>query len=137
MIDVRRAYGILKRFLSWIVDPLRADESITQFTLSVPEAQTTTVDSVQGLRNRPPLVVECPGCTGKIVQPHAYERFDCQHCFRDWPSGSLEEFELIAMVCPRCESDMQHGRRHPQVFDVPEWATCPNCQFHWDLTHWF
>lgn len=137
MVDVRWVLNHLKRFLEWVLGPLRADESITQFTLSVPEAQTTTVDSVQGIRNRPPVIVRCQGCGEQIVQHHAYDRFDCPACYRDWPSGTLDDFELIAMVCPRCQSAMQHGRRHPQTFDVPEWATCPNYQYHWDRVHWF
>jgi hypothetical protein len=32
---------------------------------------------------------------------------------------------------------MEHGQRHPQAFDVPEWATCHNCRYHWEFKHSF
>ena len=128
-------YRAGKRLFEWLVEPLRADE-ITQFTLSIPEAQTTTVDSVQGWQNRPPAVLRCE-CGSEMYQARSTGEIDCEACWRSFEDGSFSEHELVSMICPRCETGMQHGRRHPHVFDIPEWATCPNCQYHWDLNHWF
>jgi hypothetical protein len=130
-------YELLRDLLDRIVDPLRADESIEQFTLSIPEAQTTTVDSVQGWGNRPPAVLACPGCEADMHQHNAIGPISCENCFREFPSETFSDHELRGMTCPRCDADMQYGRRHPQMFDIPEWATCPDCQYHWDLDHWF
>jgi len=130
-------YRFLLSVLDRLVDPLRADEQITKFTLSIPEAQTTTVDSVQGLQNRPPSVLRCPGCEAEMHQHHAMGNIDCPECWREFPEEAYADLELLAMICPRCESEMNHGRRHPMLFDTPEWATCPDCQYHWDLDHWF
>jgi len=130
-------YELLRDLLDRIVDPLRADESIEQFTLSIPEAQTTTVDSVQGWGNRPPAVLACPGCEADMHQHNAIGPISCENCFREFPSETFSDHELRGMTCPRCDADMQYGRRHPQMFDIPEWATCPECQYHWDLDHWF
>jgi hypothetical protein len=134
---VAYTYDLLKRLVDRVVDPLRADESIEQFTLSIPEAQTTTVDSVQGWQNRPPATLVCPGCGSDMHQPSAIGPISCSECFREFPNEEFSEHELRRMTCPRCDADMQYGRRHPQMFDIPEWATCPDCQYHWDLDHWF
>lgn len=130
-------YRALRSLLDRLIDPLRADENITQFTLSVPEAQTTTVDSVQGMSKRPPAVLRCPGCESEMYQMRSMDTIDCGGCWRDFRDDEFSEFELVTMICPRCESSMDHGRRHPKVFDKPEWATCPSCQYHWDIDHWF
>jgi hypothetical protein len=130
-------YRVLKRVVEKIVDPLRADEAIEQFTLAIPEAQTTTVDSVQGWRNRPPAVLACPGCDGEMHQHNAIGNISCSNCFRDFPEEEFADHELVRMNCPRCDHEMKHGRRHPEMYDIPEWATCPNCQYHWDLDHWY
>lgn len=131
------AVRAVKRLLIRVTDPLTADEEITQFTLSVPGAQTTTVEGAQGKRNRPPAVLRCPGCASAIYQMRSFDDIDCRNCWREFPSEEFPEFEVLAMICPRCESEMEFGRRHPRVFDEPEWATCPRCQYHWDLDHWF
>jgi predicted RNA-binding Zn-ribbon protein involved in translation (DUF1610 family) len=133
----RTIYRTTRRLLERIVAPLRADESITQFTLSIPDAQTTTVDSVEGWGNRPPAVLLCSGCGAQIGQKRSHHRIDCPNCYRDFSEHDFADLELVAMVCPRCGTEMKHGRRHPQTYDVPEWATCPDCQYHWDLSHWF
>jgi len=137
MSAARTVYRTVRRLLDRIVDPLRADESITQFTLSIPEAQTTTVDSVEGWENRPPAVLRCSGCDAEIPQHRSRNRIDCPNCWRDYSEYEFADHELLAMFCPRCETEMKYGRRHPNAVEVPEWATCPNCQYHWDLNHWF
>jgi hypothetical protein len=130
-------YDLCKRGLDRIIDPLRKDESLEHFTLAIPEAQTTTVDSVQGWQRRPPAILACPGCDADMEQQNAIGPISCTNCWREFPNEEFADHELRSMICPRCDTDMQWGRRHPQMFDVPEWATCPDCQYHWDLDHWF
>jgi uncharacterized protein with PIN domain len=132
-----KLYRSGRRLLHRLVEPLRKDESLEQFTLAIPEAQTTTVDSVQGWGNRPPAVLRCPGCEGEMAQPESIDRIDCRTCWRDYPSESFADHELVSLRCPRCTAEMEHGQRHPAMYDVPEWATCPDCQYHWDLDHWY
>ncbi|HKJ58932.1 MAG TPA: hypothetical protein VKA37_06870 [Halobacteriales archaeon] len=131
------AYEVLKLVFDKLVDPLREDETITHFTLAIPEAQTTTVDSVQGWDNRPPAVLRCSGCGTEITQHRSRNTIDCPYCYREVSDDQFDELELVAMVCPRCDAEMNHGIRHPVMYDIPEWATCPDCQYHWDLSHWF
>lgn len=131
------AYRYLKGFYEFLVDPLRIDEDLATFTLSIPDAQTTTVDSVQGWSNRPAAVVVCPGCGAEIPQRQPSHDIDCPNCYRTFKPHDFGDLELRRMTCPRCDCEMYHGIRHPNVFDIPEWATCPECQYHWDLTHWF
>jgi len=131
------AYEVLKLVVDKIVDPLREDETITHFTLAIPEAQTTTVDSVQGWENRPPATLRCAGCGTEVPQRRSRSSIDCPYCYREYDADQFGELELLSMVCPRCDTEMDFGRRHPMLFDVPEWATCPDCQYHWDLNHWF
>ena len=137
MAAVGTAYSALKLLAEKLIDPLRADETITHFTLSIPDAQTTTVDSVQGWENRPPATLRCAGCSTEIEQARSRHEIDCPYCYRTYPAEDFGELELLSMTCPRCETAMDHGRRHPRMFDVPEYATCPSCQYHWDLNHWF
>ncbi|NIS34045.1 MAG: hypothetical protein GWN07_26060, partial [Actinobacteria bacterium] len=101
----------------------------------MPEAQTTTVDSVQGWQNRPAAVVSCGGCEAEIHQASSSANLDCPNCYREYSAFEFDELELLRMTCPRCETKMYHGTRHPNVFSIPEWATCPDCQYHWDLSH--
>ncbi|MEF8830102.1 MAG: hypothetical protein V5A23_01010 [Halobacteriales archaeon] len=132
-----RIYRGIRSLADKIIDPLRADEQISHFTLSVPEAQTTTVDSVQGWQLRPPTLLRCPNCDAEIPHHNPLDDIDCPECYRAYDESAYGDLELLAMTCPRCDSEMKYGRRHPQAFDVPEWATCRSCQYHWDLDHWF
>lgn len=128
---------LVKSLLDRLIDPLRADDSITHFTLSIPDAQTTTVDSVQGWQKRPSAILECSNCQTEITQHRATATIDCTYCYKTFSDDEFSDLELVELVCPRCETAMDHGKRHPQVFDIPEWATCPHCQYHWDLNHWY
>lgn len=130
-------YRKLKQLVVALVEPLKADENIEHFTLSIPDAQTTTVDSVQGWSNRPAAVLACAGCETPIPQRRSSSPIDCPNCYRTFKSDAFADLELLALVCPRCDTEMYHGIRHPNLFDIPEWATCPDCQYHWDLSHWF
>lgn len=132
-----RTVQFIKRLADRIVDPLRADDTVTHFTLAIPEAQTTTVDSVQGWANRPPAVLRCAGCETEVHQQSATSTIDCPYCYREFSEEAFADLELLGLICPRCDVEMRHGTRHPKLYDVPEWATCRNCQYHWDLDHWF
>ena len=120
-----------------VIERFRADDDIENFSLAIPDAQTTTVDSVQGWDVRPPVIVICPGCHSQIPQRRSSSDLDCPGCHRSYSSRQIGDLDLEMMVCPRCGEQMNHGVRHPMLFDVPEWATCPACQYHWDLDHWF
>lgn len=137
MSAAARSVRLIKHVYEFLVDPLRIDETDETFTLSIPEAQTTTVDSVQGWSNRPSAVVRCDGCAAEIVQRRSTNPIDCPNCYRTYGSHEFGDLELLRMTCPRCDTKMDHGTRHPNLFSIPEWATCPDCQYHWDLTHWF
>lgn len=132
-----KTYWLLKRLYEYFVGPLRVDNETSSFTLAIPEAQTTTVDSVQGWSNRPAAILRCPGCETQIPQRRPWNTIDCPHCYRTFKSAEFTDLELLGLVCPRCTTEMVHGIRHPNLFDIPEWATCPDCQYHWDLDHWF
>jgi Zn finger protein HypA/HybF involved in hydrogenase expression len=137
MSAATKTYRYLRTILIALIEPLKADDEITHFTLSIPDAQTTTVDSVQGWSNRPPALLRCPGCAAQIPQRQSSARIDCPDCYREFGFDEFSDLELLGMVCPRCNTEMDHGIRHPKMFDIPEWATCPDCQYHWDLDHWF
>lgn len=132
------AYDACKRVVHALLEPLRVDTSNEQFTLAIPEAQTTTTgDSEQGWHNRPPALLRCPGCDGQMAQSDPIDDIECSECWRTFDEQHFGDHELLALVCPRCNTAMTHGTRHPGVFDVPEYATCEDCQYHWDLDHWY
>ena len=120
-----------------VIERFQVGDELENFSLAIPDAQTTTVDSVQGWDARPPVIVICPGCDSQIPQRRSDAELDCPGCHRSYSARQIGELELEMMVCPRCGEQMDHGVRHPMLFDVPEWATCPSCQYHWDLDHWF
>ena len=128
-------YRLFKDLLIALIEPLKADEEIKHFTLSIPDAQTTTVDSVQGWSNRPSAILRCPGCDGQIPQRRSSSRIDCPSCYRDFGSDEFSDLELLGLVCPRCNTEMAHGIRHPNLFDIPEWATCNGCRYNWEFKH--
>ncbi|WP_248896034.1 hypothetical protein [Haloplanus halobius] len=103
-------------------------------SLSIPEAQTTTVKGDVGWTSRPPARVRCPRCGDEISQT-VRAPIDCPGCRLKRPAEAFPDFELLAMRCPVCGCDMAFGRRHPNVIAVPEYATCRQCQYHWELEH--
>lgn len=127
----------LKTIVNKLIDPLREDEDIKHFTLAVPDAATTTYEGGVGWPKRPPATVKCPGCGAEIYQHRARHTIDCPNCYREFNPDQFSEFELLSMSCPKCKNEMDHGRRHPSVLDIPEWATCHNCRYHWEFTHDF
>lgn len=127
----------LKRLLARIVEPLRVDEEIEHFRLSMPETQTTTIDGDVGWANRPPAVLACPECGAQIYQHRSRSDIECPDCWFESSGEAFSRLELLGFLCPKCRTSMQDGQRHPEVFDVPEWATCNNCRYHWEYAHVF
>lgn len=129
--------GKLRSLGEMLVDPLRANDDMENFRLSMPETHTTTIDGAVGWAKRPPAVLECPRCGDDITQAVAREAIDCPHCVAEFSYEEFPQMELKYMVCPVCESQMDHGQRHPERLDVPEWATCNDCRYHWEFKHFF
>ncbi|MFC6838052.1 hypothetical protein ACFQHK_16340 [Halomarina ordinaria] len=127
----------LKRVAKLVVDPLRKDPDARRFQLSIPDAHTSTVDGDTGWGRRPPARVRCSRCGAGINQRNPHDDLDCPECVATFSYREFSRLELVYLRCPVCADRMRHGRRHPNVFDVPEWATCPGCQYHWEFGHSF
>lgn len=128
---------LLKHLLSRAVEPLTADDEIEHFRLSLPETHTTTIEGDTGWAKRPPAVLKCPECGGRIYQHRSRNEINCPDCWFETSSEEFSQIELLDLICPNCRTRMQDGRRHPEAFDVPEWATCDNCRYHWEYSHFF
>ncbi|MGQ4555542.1 hypothetical protein ACT3HL_06500 [Halobellus sp. GM3] len=127
------------RWLGWILErivaPLRSNPDSVGFTLSIPETGTTTIDGDVGWGSRPPALLRCSRCGSDLYHRHPYDDIDCPRCVA---THSYEEFaalEFRRFRCPVCGSAMEHGNRHPNRIDVPEWATCHACRYHWEFRH--
>lgn len=118
-----------------LVEPLRADDDLKNLRLSIPEAQTTTIKGDIGWAKRPPAAVTCPNCETEIHHYRSMESIDCPRCVGEFPPEQFPDLELRYFWCPACDNQMRHGIRHPQAYDVPEWATCDACQYHWEFEH--
>jgi DNA-directed RNA polymerase subunit RPC12/RpoP len=131
--------GVVVAKLRWvgerIVSPLRRGEGPNKFRLSSVDTATTTYDGDVGWGKRPPATLECPRCGDEILQHNALDDIDCHHCVAEFDYDDFDELELLYMNCPVCKSRMVHGQRHPERFDIPEWATCNRCRYHWEFKH--
>ena len=127
----------LRRLFEVIVAPLRKDPDANSFRLSSPETHTTTIDGDVGWGNRPPARVVCPRCGGDIDQRHSIDNINCPNCVAEVSHEDFPELRLQFMICPVCGDQMEHGQRHPEALDVPEWATCHSCRYHWEFKHSF
>lgn len=128
---VRGAVGVGKR----IAGPLRRSDGPNKFRLSAVDTATTTHDGDSGWARRPPATVECPRCGGDIFQHHAFDDIDCPRCVAEFDSEKFPDLTLKRLTCPVCRSEMTHGQRHPETFDIVEWATCDGCRYHWEFKH--
>lgn len=133
----RRLLALLRWLVTRLLAPLRTDGDPNKFRLSSVETHTTTIDGDTGWAYRPPATLRCPACAAEILQADSRDPIDCPHCRVELPAERFSDLELLALTCPLCRTRMQHGRRHPKAFDVPEWATCPNCQYHWEFKHFY
>ncbi|WP_204960044.1 hypothetical protein [Salinigranum salinum] len=130
-------FETLKLVVERLVDPLRADDDFENFRLSIPETHTTTIDGDTGWAKRPPAQLRCGQCASEIRQADPYDRIDCPRCTAEYGPEEFGDLELLSLVCPVCRDRMEHGRRHPDSVDVPEWATCHSCRYHWEIGHSF
>jgi hypothetical protein len=126
-----------RRLAERVIAPLRAGDGPNKFRLSSVETHTTTIEGDTGWEYRPPATLRCPDCATGILQADPRDAIDCPACRIDLPAERFTELELLGLTCPICRTPMQHGRRHPEAFDVPEWATCPSCQYHWEFKHFY
>lgn len=125
--------------LKWLVErviaPLQTSDGPNQFRLSSAETATTTYDGDTGWKKRPPATVKCSRCGDEILQHHAWDDIDCPQCVASFDYDEFTDLELLSMTCPVCNSTMEHGQRHPERIDLPEWATCNDCRYHWEFKH--
>jgi hypothetical protein len=126
-----------KRVYDALAEPLRKDPDAPSFRLSSPETHTTTIDGDVGWGNRPPARLHCGRCDALVDQPSSLDDIDCDSCVAEYSHEAFTELELAYLVCPVCGDRMEHGQRHPEAFDVPEWATCHSCRYHWEFGHSF
>ncbi|MEF8780560.1 MAG: hypothetical protein V5A46_07760 [Haloferacaceae archaeon] len=120
-----------------LIGPLQENEDMEGFTLAIPEVHTTTLEGDTGWNSRPPATLSCPQCGSEIYQHRPGDAIDCPRCTAAFDRDEFPDLELLYMECPKCRSRMEHGRRHPQQVEVPEWATCENCRYHWEFEHWY
>jgi DNA-directed RNA polymerase subunit RPC12/RpoP len=131
----RRILNLTRRVAAGIVRPLRRGDGPNKFRLSAVDTATTTHDGSEGWASRPPAIFECPRCGGDIQQRHAHDDIDCPHCVAEFGYQEFTDLELKELTCPTCRSEMIYGQRHPESFDVVEWATCNGCRYHWEFKH--
>ena len=130
-------FETIRRVADRLVDPLRADDDLENFRLSIPETHTTTIEGDTGWSARPPAQVRCRQCDSEIRQSDPHDVVDCPRCLAEFPPEEFPTLELLYLECPVCRTRMEHGQRHPDRFDVPEWATCHGCRYHWEFKHSF
>jgi hypothetical protein len=134
---LRWVAAALRRLAERLIDPLRAGDGPNKFRLSSVETHTTTIDGDTGWAYRPPATLRCPDCGSEILQADSRASIDCPECRVDLPAERFGDLDLLGLACPVCRTPMQHGQRHPEAFDVPEWANCSNCQYHWEFKHFY
>lgn len=125
----------LRRIYRWLVETFTVSEAFVELELAVPDTRTTVIRGDVGWPSRPPARLACPECDAEIHQHRATNAIDCPECWAGYDPSSFAELELLALTCPRCERPMAHGVRHPRVVDVPQWATCEDCGYHWEFAH--
>lgn len=127
----------LRKFAMLIMDPPWTKQGPDNFTLAVPESHSTFKRGDVGWAKRPPAVVRCPSCNNSFTHEFANDYIDCPVCHFESSPSEFDKMELIGLVCPHCEKQLDHGIRHPELVDVPEWASCTDCQYHWEYQHAF
>lgn len=120
-----------------ILAPLQKNPDNNGFRLSSPETSTTTIDGDVGWGSRPPALLRCDRCDSDVMQRHPHDDIDCPRCVAEHSYDEFTSLELQHLRCPVCGDEMEHGRRHPGAIDVPEWATCHSCRYHWEFRHDF
>lgn len=126
---------LLKKVALFVLDPPQGQEGLEPFTLAVPDAQSTFKRGDVGWAHRPPARVRCPACNTEFDHEYANDVLRCPLCPFEQPPGDFAEVELLELTCPHCARPLDHGTRHPEILDVPQWAACPDCQYHWEFQH--
>lgn len=127
----------LKRYASALMESPAERDGPETFTLAVPEAHSTFKVGDVGYPTRPPAVVRCEQCSNPFTHEFANDYIDCPNCpFSDSPEA-FADLELVGLVCPDCQRELDHGVRHPSLVEFPEWASCTHCQYHWEYQHDF
>lgn len=101
------------------------------------ETQTTTLDGDVGWATRPPAILACPKCASEIIHYRPFDAIDCPRCIAEFEFDEFGDLDVRYFTCPVCDTPMDHGQRHPDAIDVPEWATCHHCRYHWEFSHSF
>ena len=127
--------GVSRTIFSVARPILQRGDGPNKFRLSAMDTATTTHDGDDGWAKRPPAVVECPQCESDILQHTVHDDIDCPRCVAEFSHEEFPELELRFLICPVCGDRMEHGQRHPGRFDIPEWATCDSCRYHWEFRH--
>lgn len=132
---VKRSLELGKRGVMLMLNPPWEKDGPDNFTLAVPEAHSTFKQGAVGWANRPPVTVECPECARTFDHTYANDFVDCPHCHFEHSPEDFEGIDIVQFTCPNCGIEMDHGVRHPHLVDTPEWASCSQCQFHWEYLH--
>ena len=125
----------LKRAIMFVLDPPWTRDGPDNFTLAVPEAHSTFKRGDVGWAKRPPAVVECGSCDRTFTHEFANDIVDCPACSFECSPDEIHDLDLVALICPHCQRELDHGIRHPELMDGPEWASCTECQYHWEYQH--
>jgi len=131
---------MLKRLKRWVraaLDPPWTRDGPETFTLAVPEAHSAFKAGDEGWSSRPPAVVRCPTCSSLVTHAFADDVVACSTCSWECSPDEFPALELVALVCPDCRRQLDYGVRHPSLVEVPEWASCTSCQYHWEYQHDF
>ncbi|SHG99666.1 hypothetical protein [Halobaculum gomorrense] len=132
---LRALFRTLKTAGQRVAKPLQRGDGPNKFDLSSVDTATTTYEGDDGWAKRPPATLECPRCGSDILQHNARDSIDCPRCVAEFEYEEFTDLELLHLTCPICGSRMLHGQRHPEQFDIPEWATCNACRYHWEFKH--
>ena len=131
MTVIRKFRALLK----YLLDPPWQPDGPHPLTLAVPDARSTFNRGSSGWASRPNADIRCPLCRTEFTHDNALEMIDCPYCRFECEPDDFGRIEIERLVCPDCGSDMNYGIRHPNLFEFPQWASCPECQFHWEFQH--
>lgn len=127
----------LKALVKWLVGPPAGMPADHPLTLAIPDARSTFDRGGVGLAERPTARVRCDACSKEFFHERGRDMIRCPRCPVERPPDRLADFELLELQCPVCGTSMEYGIRHPNLFDSPQWASCPECHYHWESNHSF
>lgn len=133
----QRVIDVGRRTISFVLWPPWSKHGSKPLTLAVPDARSTFKQGDVGWHRRPPARIRCPRCQTRFTQEYANDVIRCPTCQFERDPAAFDDVQLLALECPECPADLETGIRHPNVFNVPQWAACPECQYHWEFGHDF